>query len=60
MKDLGLMAAGFAVFSVIVFGVVDAGTESTPGSNTNNGVSQPPLPQGVTAEINRLEAPNGR
>ena len=60
MKDLGLMAAGIAVFSIIAFGAVAAAGERTQGSNTRNGVSQPPLPDGIHIERNRLEAPNGR
>ncbi len=60
MKDLGFMAAGIALFSVIVFGAVTAGAETSDGSSTRNGVSQPPLPEGVTATRTRLEAPNGR
>lgn len=60
MKDLGIIAAGVAVFGIIVFGAVTAGAETLKGSNTPNGVTQPPLPQGVHVEVNRLEAPNGR
>jgi len=60
MKDLGLMAAGIAVFGLVVFGSVAAGAERSQGSTTRNGVSQPPLPDGIQIERNRLEAPNGR
>ena len=60
MKDLGFMAVGIALFSVVVFGAVTAGAETSDGSNTRNGVSQPPLPAGVVVDRTRLEAPNGR
>lgn len=53
MKDLGLMALGVAIFSVIVYGAVTAGAESSDGSNTRNGVTQPALPQGVDAPHQR-------
>ncbi len=59
MKDLGVAAAVILAFSVIVFGAVTAGAETSDGSNTRNGVSQPPMPEGVQVEINRLEAPSG-
>ena len=55
------MAAAILAFGAIVFGTVTAGAESSDGSNTRNGVIQgPPLPEGITADANRLEAPNGR
>jgi hypothetical protein len=59
MKDIVYMALGCLVFSVITFGIVTAGSETSDGSNTRNGVIQgPALPEGITAEPNRLEAPN--
>ncbi|HEU0101796.1 MAG TPA: hypothetical protein VFR07_05695 [Mycobacteriales bacterium] len=59
MKDLVYMGIGCLAFSVIVFGAVTAGAESADGSNTRNGVIQgPALPEGITAEANRLQAPN--
>ena len=54
------MAAGMAVFGLVIFGSVAAGAERSQGSTTRNGVSQPPLPDGIQIERNRLEAPNGR
>jgi hypothetical protein len=61
MKDLAYMAIAILAFGAIVFGTVTAGAESADGSNTRNGVIQgPPLPEGITADANRLEAPNGR
>lgn len=60
MKDLGLLAAGVVVFGLIVFGAVTAGAETSDGSNTRNGVMiGPELPEGITADANRLEAPSG-
>jgi hypothetical protein len=61
MKDLGLMAAGIVVLGALIVGIVSAGSESSDGSNTRNGVTvHAPLPVGATVEPNRLEAPNGR
>ena len=53
------MAAGIAVFSIIVFGAVTAGAESSDGSNTRNGVMVgPALPEGLEVDRNRLHAPD--
>lgn len=61
MKDLGLMAAGIVVIGAIIIGVVSAGSESSDGSNTRNGVTvHAPLPSGATADPNPLVAPDGR
>lgn len=58
MKDLGVLAVGITIYSLIVFGAVAAGSETADGSNTRNAVtSGPPLPEGVHVEINRLPAP---
>ena len=61
MKDLLYMALGVLLFAVLAFTIVTAGSETSDGSNTRNGVVQgPALPEGITADANRLSAPNGR
>ncbi len=53
------MAAGIAVFCVVVFGAVTAGADSSDGSNTRNGVMVgPALPEGLEVDRNRLHAPD--
>lgn len=59
MKDLGIMAAVTLVLSILIFGIVTAGSEEFPGSNTKNGViSGSDLPEGVDVDRNRLHAPD--
>ena len=61
MKDLGVMAIGIVVFSVLTYGIVAIGDERTQGSNTKNGVMVgPPAPDGVEVDVNRIHAPEER
>ena len=49
------MAAGIVVLGALIVGIVSAGSESSDGSNTRNGVIvHAPLPAGATVEPNRL------
>ncbi len=57
MKDLGLLAAGVAVYALVVFGIVAVSQESSEGSNTKNGVTvSGPLPPGIDVKANRLSS----
>lgn len=59
MKDLGVVAGVTLVLSIIIFGVVTAGSEEFPGSNTKNGVTNSTqLPEGVEVDRNRLHEPD--